>query len=102
MKSQINKALLNADKTLNNKNLDFAISYILGVDIDVMKEKLDDEGNTYLDNISEATIIIILMDTQTQKVIWTGSAEANLQHNISDTESQKRINYAIEKMFSDF
>jgi len=102
MESQINKALLNANKTLDSEKPDFAVSYILGVDMDAMKEKLDDEGKKYLENVSEAAIVVVLMDTQTQKVIWAGSAETNLHQEVSDEESKKRIDYAIEKMFSDF
>ena len=102
IESQINKSLLNSERTLDKENPDFVVSYILGVDMDAMKEKLDEEGKKYLENVSEAAIVIVLMDTQTQKVIWAGSAETNLHQEVSDEESKKRIKYAIEKMFSDF
>jgi hypothetical protein len=102
MQSKINKALLNADKTLNREDPDFVVSYIMGVDMDAIKEKLDKDGKEQFENVSEAALIVILIDTQTQKVIWAGSAEAELKQETSDEESKARIDYSIEKMFADF
>ena len=102
IQSHINKELLNSGKTVEKESPDFVVSYILGVDMDAMKEKLDDAGKKQLENVSQAAIIVMLMDTDTQKVIWLGSAEADIKQAVSDEESKARIAYAIKKMFADF
>jgi hypothetical protein len=102
MESQINKALLNAGKTLSQENPDFVVTYIFGADMDAMKEKLDDEGKAIVSNVPKVGIVALCFDAKTLKVIWAASAEANVQKDATDEVSKKRIDYAVEKMFSDF
>jgi hypothetical protein len=102
MESQINKALLNADKTVSQDNPDFLVTYVLGADMDAMKERVDDEGKKILENIPQAAIVALCLDAKTLKVIWAGSAEADIKNKATDEETQARIRYAVEKMFSAF
>jgi len=102
IKSQVNKQLLNNGRIESNSTPDFFISYVVGVNMDAVKEKVDDEGKKSLENIPEAALAIILIDAKTKEIIWLAAAEATPNENHTDAESKERIDFAITKMFSDF
>ncbi len=102
IESQITKVLLNSDRTMEQANPDFLVTYIFGADMDAVKAKLDDEGKEILNNVPQAALVTMCMDAKTLKVIWAASAEADIKKDSSDEESKERIEYAVEEMFSDF
>ena len=102
IQSQISKTLLNKNRTHSSSNPDFLVSYITGVNMDAVKEKVDDAGKKYIDSVPKAALAIVLIDTRTSQIIWSASADAKIQETLDDTKSKERIDYAIEKMFSNF
>ena len=100
--SQITKQLLNKERTEVFENPDFIVSSVVGVNMDALKEQVDDEGKEYIENIPQAGIVVVMIDPKARKVIWAGGAEADVNQNATDESSKKRIDYAITKMFTKF
>lgn len=100
--TNIEKELLLAKKVKTSQNPDFLVSFIIGADMDAVKEKVNDEGKEYLKNVPKAALVVLLMDTKTQKLIWAGTAEAEINKENSDEEAKVRLTYAVQKMFSNF
>ncbi len=99
---QITDQLLAKGKNRNLHTPDFLISYVVGVNMDSMKEKTDENGIKYFKNIPEGGIGIVLLDTRTKQVIWASNADATVQSKLAVEDSKKRIAYAIEQMFTRF
>ena len=102
VQNAITKQLVKNGKVEKNTDPDFLVSYVSGVDMDHVQEKLDDEGKAHLKTIPEAAIAVLLIDAHNGKLIWMGVAEGEFLKKLSDEESMKRIDYAVKKMFSDF
>jgi len=81
---------------------DFLISYVVGVNMDAIKEKVDKNGEKYFANVPEAGLGIVFLDPITKQVIWASNAEGSVHLELSDEESKERIAYAIEQMFTQF
>ncbi len=101
IQSKINKELLDYDKIESTDNPDFLVSYIVGIDMGAIKEKVNDDGKKYLDSIPEAGIAIVMIDPSNKRVIYAATAEAQLNESLSDEESKERIVDAIEDMLDD-
>jgi len=102
IQSKISKELLTANKIEDDSNPDFYVSYVVGVNMDALKAKVDDKGKEYLENIPKTALAVLLIDANTQEIIWAASAEAQTKKEHTDKESQERISFAIEKMFKNF
>ena len=102
MQAQITKELVNMDRVETEGEADFLISYVLGVNMDALKDKVDDNGKEYLDNVPQAGAAIVMINPVSKRVIWVASAEAQVDVNLSDEEAKERISYAIEEMFEEF
>ena len=97
---QIAKQLMSKDIIKTQKNPDFLISYVVGINMEAIKERVDKDGERYFKNVPEAGLGIVFLDPQTKKVIWASNAEATLKPELSDEESKERLSYAIEQMFT--
>jgi len=102
IQNSITKQLEKKGKVEATTDPDFLVSYVSGVDMDRVKEKVDKEGKAYLENIPEAAIAVLVIDAHNGHLIWASVAEGEFQKDLSDEESMKRIDYAIKQMFSDF
>ena len=99
---QIAKELYNKKIIKTQIRPDFLISYVVGINMDAIKEKVDKNGEKYFANVPEAGLGIVFLDPITRQVIWASNAEATLMPELSDEESKERIAYAIEQMFTQF
>jgi len=102
VEEQITKQFYNKDIFKTQIKPDFLISYVVGINMDALKEKVDKDGEKYFANVPVAGLGIVLLDPITKKVIWASNAEAILQEKLSDEESKERVAYAIEQMFTQF
>jgi len=102
VQNAITKQLVKKGKVEATTDPDFLVSYVFGVDMDRIKEKVDKDGKAYLETIPEAAIAVLVIDAHNSKLIWAGVAEGEFRKELSDEESMKRIDYAIKKMFSEF
>jgi hypothetical protein len=50
----------------------------------------------------QGTLILDVVDTATNKLVWRGTAQAELSENADAKKSQKLINAAVEKMLEKF
>jgi hypothetical protein len=48
------------------------------------------------------TLVLALFDTDSQNLVWTGSASAKLQDNLNPEERQRRIQQAVDQMMDGF
>jgi len=80
-------------------NPDFYVGYIVGVDIDSLKEKVNRKGQSELVNIPSTGLAIMFIDANNGDLIWMSVAEGDLKENLSTEAIKKRISYAINKMF---
>lgn len=81
---------------------DFIISYVVGVNAEAIREKVNQDGEVYFKNVPEKGLGIVFLDPLTKKVIWATNAEDVLRAGMSDDESKERISYAIKQMFTRF
>jgi len=80
-------------------NPDFYVGYVVGVDIDSLKEKVNRKGQSELVNIPSTGLAIMFIDANNGDLIWMSVAEGDLKENLSTEAIKKRISYAINKMF---
>ncbi|MBZ4420202.1 DUF4136 domain-containing protein [Myxococcus sp. RHSTA-1-4] len=59
-------------------------------------------GATYLREYEMGTLILDVVDAKAKKLVWRGTAQAELQENPSASSTQERIGDAVEEMLSRF
>ena len=99
---EIASQLMDKDIHRTQTRPDFIISYVVGVNMDAIQEKIDNDGATYFKNVPVAGLGIVFLDPQTKRVIWASNAEGTVDLKRTDKESKERISYAIEQMFTKF
>ncbi len=52
-----------------------------------------------LTNVPDAALMVVLIDTATNNIIWISKAEAEIQQHDSKEIVLKRIDYTITEMF---
>ncbi|MFT7671238.1 MAG: hypothetical protein ACI8X5_003955 [Planctomycetota bacterium] len=79
---------------------DLLVMYGVGIDMKSIDAVVDEEaGTTSLKEVPKGGVVIIVSDAKTRRVVWTGSAEANLLEQPSEELGKKRMGYAISAMF---
>ncbi len=102
IKFVIDRELRASGLHLSNDKPDLAVSFLVGADMDSMQLKIDPESKLEsLKNVPEAALVVILIDVATENVIWLGKAEGEVQEDADPVLVQKRIDYAITKMFKE-
>jgi hypothetical protein len=99
------------DKQLREKKMTYAagipdayVVYVLGVDMDSQAEeirKLFGE-KADLSNLTAGSLLIVLIDSQTQQAIWAGAAVAQTQMNLADEMVRARLAAAVDKIFDHY
>jgi hypothetical protein len=51
---------------------------------------------------TEGTLMLDIVDAETSRLIWRGSAQTELKASLSPQKRQKRLNTAVEQMLSHF
>ncbi len=102
IKGVVTRELIDLNRMQSESNPDFFVSYIAGVNMDAVKELVDDEGKKHIETVPEKAIAIVLIDAKTSKIIWASNAQTQTSQEFSDEESKERIEEAIEDMFDAF
>jgi len=78
---------------------DMLVAYAMGVDMDALKIKENPETKKkILKTVPKGALLVILVDPETEYVMWLGSVSGEVQKN-PDTETvKKRLDYAITQM----
>jgi uncharacterized protein DUF4136 len=58
--------------------------------------------HTYVREYEEGTLILDVVDAASNKLVWRGTAQAELSSKSSVEKRQERLNEAVEKIFEDF
>lgn len=79
---------------------DLAVAFFMGVDMKAMTLKVDPETQKeMLENVPRAALVVVLIDTETDYVVWMGKATADLQINPTDEIVRERLDFAVSEMF---
>ena len=82
---------------------DLGVVYFVGVDMEAMKLKVDSETNAHiLKNVPKAALVVALIDTKTEYVVWLGKATAEVQNSKDVEVVRRRLDYAVSEMFKSF
>ena len=68
--------------------------------LDVVVDKKD--GKETQKSSPKGAVMIILIEPDTRRVIWTGRATASIQANPTTELSKQRLDYAITELFKKF
>ena len=80
---------------------DLAVAFFMGIDMETMELKEDPNDNVeVLKNVPKAGMIVVLVDVETEFVVWMGVAEGDLKENPSDEEVRTRLDYAVSNMLT--
>ena len=78
---------------------DMLVAYAMGVDMDAIKVKENPETKKQmLKNAPKGALLVILVDPETQYVMWLGSASADVQKDPDTEIIKKRLDYAVSQM----
>ena len=78
---------------------DLVVAFAAGIDMDALGLKTDPETKTdMLANIPQGGLIVVLVDSDTGFVVWTGVATADVQKNADANTMKARLDYAVTKM----
>ena len=100
IKLLIDRELTNRGIYLNTIDPELAVAFQLGANMQALRLKTDPKSKlAVLANVPDAALVVFLIDTTTQSIIWVGRADAELQQDIDDELVRKRIAYAIAEMF---
>ncbi|WP_428357791.1 DUF4136 domain-containing protein [Methyloprofundus sp.] len=85
---------------LSSSNPELAVSFQLGANMQALKLKNDPDSKlAVLTNVPDAALMVVLIDTATNNIIWISKAEAEIQQHDSKEIVLKRIDYTITEMF---
>lgn len=98
----IDRELRDSGLSLNPIDPELAVAFQLGANMETLRFKVDPKSKrTILSNVPEAALIVYLIDTATQSIVWIGKAEAELQPGIDAKLMRKRIDYTMTEMFKE-
>ncbi len=82
---------------------DLGVVFFVGVDMEAMKLKVDKETNAdIIKNVPKAALVVALIDTKTEYVVWMGKATADVQNSKDVDVVRQRLDYAVREMFKSF
>jgi hypothetical protein len=97
------------DRELRSKGLtevvsapDMLVIYAVGVDMKALNVTIDEDNVERFEEVPKGGILILLVDPESRRAIWAGSAVAELLEEPDQELTEKRIDYAISEMFDDF
>lgn len=83
---------------------DLLASFLIVVDMEAQKEEIQ---KTYgdaadLKNLHEGGLVIALIDPDSGKAVWAGTALSQVKADRTDAEAKERLKLAVEKIFETF
>ena len=83
-------------------NPDMIVIFAAGVDMDAMQYKVDPQSDIdLLENIPLGALSVVLVDADTEIVIWAGLATAEIQQDPSSEVVKQRLDYAVTQMLKE-
>jgi hypothetical protein len=102
IKFLIDRELRKRGMVEDSLNPDMIVIFAAGVDMDVMQYKVDPESEIdLLENVPLGALSVVLVDADTEIVIWAGLATAEIQEEPSSEVVKKRLDYAVTEMFKE-
>lgn len=103
VKFNINRELRSRGMFEVTSNPDLLVAFAAGVDMTTLALKEDPHAKKpVLTKVPKAALVVALIDAHTGYTVWLGYAEGRVQQQQSIENIQKRIDYAIRKMFKSF
>ena len=99
IKFLIDRELRKRGMVEDSLNPDMIVIFAAGVDMDVMQYKVDPQSEIdLLENVPLGALSVVLVDTDTEIVIWAGLATAEIQEEPSTEVVKQRLDYAVTEM----
>jgi len=98
IQSFIKAELSNRGKKEVQSNPDFYAAYAVGVGVESIKEKCNNQSKVMLTDISSATLVLVFIDAKTGSIIWKSTASGQTYKDLSLEKRRGRIATAIKKM----
>jgi hypothetical protein len=100
----------NINRELRNKGLfevssdpDLLVTFAAGVDMTTLELQEDPKTQKkILTNVPKASLVIALIDARTGYAVWLGYAEGKVQKQQTIENIQKRIDYAVSRIFKGY
>ncbi len=100
VKFNINRELRSRGLFEVTSDPDLLVAFAAGIDMTTLELKEDPKAQKpVLTNTPKAALVVALIDASTGYTVWLGYAEGRVQKQQSIENIQKRIDYAIRKMF---
>ncbi|MDJ0778329.1 MAG: DUF4136 domain-containing protein [Gammaproteobacteria bacterium] len=81
---------------------DMIVFYGAGIDMANIEVQIEPESELEkYSSVPKGALAILLIDGRTQRAIWGGVATANVQQDLDQETSRKRLQYVIKTMFKD-
>jgi hypothetical protein len=83
---------------------DLLASFLIVVDMEAQKEELQKRYGDAADltNLHEGGLVIALIDPDSGKAVWAGTALGQVKPNRTDAEAKERLKLAVAKIFETF
>jgi hypothetical protein len=83
---------------------DVEVLYGIVVDMEAQKQQMEGSGEwaSFMKNVPLGALIVQLRDASTGKPVWMGAATGELQSETTPEFVQKRLAYAVNKIFKDY
>jgi hypothetical protein len=96
----VNRELRERGWTEVSTSPDVLVLYAVGVDMKAL-DVVVDEGETTYENVPQGGIMVVLADPESRRVMWIGSAVADLMEEPDEELGRKRLDWAITEMFKE-
>jgi len=102
VKFLIDRELRKRGMVEDSVNPDMIVIFAAGIDMDAMQYKVDPQSDIdLLENIPLGALSVVLIDANTEIVIWAGLATAEIQQDPSTEVVKKRLDYAVTQMLKE-
>jgi hypothetical protein len=95
----IERELIKRGMVKTMQDPDMLVLYALGVDMAALELKENPEAQMkMLENVPRGAMLILMIDPDTDFVIWVGAATAEVQQNPETEVVKSRLDYAVTQM----
>ena len=102
IKFLIDRELRKRGMVEDSLNPDMIVIFAAGIDMDVLQYKVDPESDIdVLENVPLGALAVVLVDTDTEIIIWAGLATAEIQQEPSSEVVRQRLDYAVTSKFKE-
>jgi hypothetical protein len=84
----------------NSVDPDIIVMFAAGIDMDAMQYKVDPQSDIdLLENVPLGALAVVLVDADTENVVWAGLATGEIKQDPSTDVVKQRLDYAVTSMF---